>query len=96
MYATLMDWLFGVLGIDPAKGKRVEEKSRPVTVETIKEVIEKEVDQVEPKIVKEVVIGIDFTTMTKKQLVEYAKDKNINIKMTMKKDDMIDVIVKNI
>jgi len=98
MYASLMDWLFGVLRIDPAKGKRVEEKSEPVTVETIKETVDLIKSEVKPKPKKkkEKAIGIDFTQMTKKQLVEYANKNNIELKMTMKKDDMITVIVKNI
>ncbi|MDF2881680.1 MAG: hypothetical protein K0R54_2237 [Clostridiaceae bacterium] len=43
---------------------------------------------------KEEVMEINFDNMTKKELVEYAKEKSIELNMEMTKKEMIEVLLK--
>lgn len=96
MYAAFMDWLFNILGIDPAKNKRVEDDPQPASVETIKQVVEQALEEVKEEpapTVEEQTVGVDFTKMTKAQLIEYGASKGIELKKTLKKDDMIVALI---
>lgn len=96
MYAAFMDWLFNILGIDPARGKRVEEQPAEVSIDAIKEVVQEALEEVKEEpapTVEEQTVGVDFTKMTKAQLVEYGASKNIELKMTLKKNEMIDALI---
>lgn len=89
MFSKVMDFWLTLLGIKPVSATVVAE-TKPVEVPVVEEAVE-EVSNVEPEVVEQLQ-PVDLKAMTKKQLVEFAAEINVEVDGRKKKDDIIKTI----